>query len=298
MKSTKRILENGLILERREAYFMQKCLYCGAEISEEERFCGECGMPIRESAAANSRNHPAPEPTNRRIDSILVLGMSIALGLFAVFFAAALLFGGKGNDREAEQVQELTRWDGDSMVAGSDSAGPASLQITKSGATKQDTADKQDQSGQDDSKQQEDEPKSKELVNTYRLVKQDCTWTEAKAYCESCDAHLATITSEAEYKKICDMLGDTELVYLWMGATSDHDGTWKTWITGESWTYENWYPGEPSGKDTDGTTEDYLCMWRVGDGDWTFNDMRNDLISVLPTTAGKIGFIMEFEADE
>lgn len=297
MKPTESSPENGLILERREAYFMQKCLYCGAEISEEERFCGECGMPIRESAAANLRNDPDPEPTNRRIDSILVLGMSIALGLFAVFFAAALLFGGKGSARQPAQVQELTRWDGSSAVAGSDSVGPESLQITKSGATKQDTADKQDPSGQDDSKQ-EDKTKDKETGNTYRLVKQDCTWTEAKAYCESFDAHLATITSEAEYKKICNMLGDTELVYLWLGATSDQNSTWKTWITGEAWTYENWYPGEPSGKDTDGTTEDYLCMWKVGDGDWTFNDMRNDLISVLPTTAGKIGFIMEFEADE
>ena len=68
------------------------------------------------------------------------------------------------------------------------------------------------------------------------------------------------------------------------------------WITNEPWGgYVNWFPGEPSKQDADGTLEDCLCLWNVDDNGWTMNDQRNDLPS-FTSTQGRIGYICEYEA--
>ena len=36
-------------------------------------------------------------------------------------------------------------------------------------------------------------------------------------------------------------------------------------------------------------------MWNVQQSGWTFNDQRNDLLSVLPQVSGKVGYVIEFE---
>ena len=131
------------------------------------------------------------------------------------------------------------------------------------------------------------------IYSTYEVVKQDCTWSEAVELCAAKKGHLVTISDEAEMKKVEEALKDTDLKYFWMGGYSQDD-TW-FWITGEPWGgYENWFPGEPSKKDADGTLEDCLCLWNVDDTGWTMNDQRNDLPS-FTSTQGRIGYICEYE---
>ncbi len=130
--------------------------------------------------------------------------------------------------------------------------------------------------------------------STYEVIKQDCTWQEAVEMCEAKGGHLVTISDEAEMKKVIEALNGTELKYLWMGGYSEGD-IWY-WITGETWGgYVNWFPGEPSKQDTDGTLEYCLCLWNVDDNGWTMNDQRNDLPS-FTSTQGRIGYICENEA--
>ena len=131
-------------------------------------------------------------------------------------------------------------------------------------------------------------------TSTYEITKQDCTWMEAVELCEEKGGHLVTISDEEEMKKVEEVLKNTELKYFWMGGYSQED-TWY-WITGETWGgYLNWFPGEPSKQDTDGTLEDCLCLWNVDDSGWTMNDQRNDLPS-FTSTQGRIGYICEYEA--
>lgn len=130
--------------------------------------------------------------------------------------------------------------------------------------------------------------------HVYETFQKDCTWSEAESLCEGMGGHLVTITSAEEMKKVETLLENTTLKYFWLGGYSQGD-TWY-WITGETWGgYVNWYPGEPSKQDTDGTLENCLCLWNVEDGSgWTMNDQRNDLPS-FTSTQGKIGYICEYD---
>lgn len=133
---------------------------------------------------------------------------------------------------------------------------------------------------------------------SYEIVSGDLSWTEAKAACEAKGGYLATIGSQEEYNTIAALANQYDLKYLWVGAClPDNSATWADtgWIDGTPWTYENWYPGEPSRQDSDGTYERYLCIWTVNGGPWTFNDQRNELVKDFPFTSGVVGYVCEYK---
>lgn len=142
-----------------------------------------------------------------------------------------------------------------------------------------------------------------EKVSTYQCVKKDISWYEAEWEAEEAGGHLAAITSEEEYNKICDIANKSGLTYIWIGArinSLSEDWFDTGWITGEDWTFDNWYPNEPSRIDTtDDEEELYLCLWNAKYNDseigWTFNDQRNDIVGAFPSISGKVGYIIEFE---
>lgn len=149
---------------------------------------------------------------------------------------------------------------------------------------------------------EEPEAANVEIVHSYEVIAGDYSWQAAKAECENRGGYLATITSPEEYKEICELADNSSLTYLWLGALrySDTD-RWGdgSWITGEDWTFDYWYPGEPSLEDLDGAKEYYLCLWNAkyegNDIGWTFNDQRNDLVTALPAVSGSVGYICEYE---
>lgn len=149
-----------------------------------------------------------------------------------------------------------------------------------------------------------EEPVVPEVVTVYQVIAGDLTWEEAEKACRERGGTLAVISSREEFEKISMLADQSGLTYLWLGARLDSDSdTWesKGWITGEAWTFENWFPDEPSGEDYDGTREYYLCMWNAkDDGEdigWTFNDQRNDILSGPVSAAGKIGYVCEYQVE-
>lgn len=116
--------------------------------------------------------------------------------------------------------------------------------------------------------------------HTYYFYEEYVTWHEAKAYCEDLGGHLATFTSEEEWKVIHEKnieLGD----YFWLGGYGAGDlDSWQ-WITGETWSYSDWCYGEPN-NDYDGT-ENYLGTYT---GSYQWNDYRPE---------ETLGFICEVE---
>lgn len=134
----------------------------------------------------------------------------------------------------------------------------------------------------------------------YEIIQSDMSWSEAKEACEARGGYLATITTSEEYEKISKLADETDLIYLWLGAclpTADASWSQAGWITGESWSFENWYPGEPSKWDDDGALEYCLSMWKVKGGPWTFNDQRNDIVAALPSITGKVGYVCEYKIE-
>ncbi len=79
--------------------------------------------------------------------------------------------------------------------------------------------------------------------HSYAIVDYKTDWFTAKEYCEQLGGHLVTITSEDEEQAIIPLYRYKEY-YFTGGYTEDHE-TWK-WITGETFEYSNWAPGEPN----------------------------------------------------
>lgn len=135
----------------------------------------------------------------------------------------------------------------------------------------------------------------------YELITGDMDWAEANAECIKRGGHLVTITSDDEMKKVSDMAEGAGLSYIWIGGYTSVRGNsaYGHWITGEQFTYQKWYPGEPSRDDLDGTPEMYLMLWKVDDKGWTWNDQREGVFKdkkIAHIFKGKTGYICEYES--
>lgn len=110
--------------------------------------------------------------------------------------------------------------------------------------------------------------------NTYSLIDgAGLSWAEANAQAQAIGTgwHLLTITSAAEQDFITNsVVGAGNPGEFWLGGV-EIGGNW-TWVTGETWSYTNWNPGEPN--DNYGpNTENYLATW--GSNTWKWNDEGN-----------------------
>ncbi|QMU54491.1 MAG: hypothetical protein GKS07_06095 [Nitrosopumilus sp.] len=92
----------------------------------------------------------------------------------------------------------------------------------------------------------------------YQLVHApDISWTDAKAAAENSvyngiNGHLVTITSKSE-NDFVGFLGPY-IAHNWIGLTDRNtEGEYK-WVTGEPFTYSNWYSGQPDNSNN----EDYV----------------------------------------
>ena len=98
-------------------------------------------------------------------------------------------------------------------------------------------------------------------------------WTDARTACTNMGGHLVTVTTSAENNFIFGLWPSG-----WIGLTDElTEGTWR-WVTGETYSYTSWNPGEPN----NAGNEDYVQF--VGSGKW--NDLPNN--QSLP-------YVIEFE---
>ena len=98
--------------------------------------------------------------------------------------------------------------------------------------------------------------------HSYKLIDLDMSWMDARAYCVQQGGHLVTITSPEEQDFLANNFYDQK---LWIGAFESDIG-WR-WVTDETWGYDNWRKGEPSGGE-----EWCGCFWT----DMEWNDLRNE----------------------
>jgi hypothetical protein len=90
------------------------------------------------------------------------------------------------------------------------------------------------------------------------------TWTTARQNCINMGGYLVTVTTAAENSFIFGLWPSG-----WIGLTDEvNEGVWR-WVTGETYSYTSWNPGEPN----NAGNEDYVQF--VGGGKW--NDLPNNV---------------------
>jgi len=134
---------------------------------------------------------------------------------------------------------------------------------------------------------------------------QDTGWQSAKIAAESSiwdgmTGYLTTITGFAENAFVASIYHGN----AYLGANNLSNGTWK-WVTGEVFSYTNWWTGEPNNASNSATGENFLMMWHsngvasqfaTGTPD-TWNDIFNYNINeaIQGNSNGYInGYFVEF----
>ena len=118
----------------------------------------------------------------------------------------------------------------------------------------------------------------------YEVYTNAVDWQTAKRFCEQKGGHLVTITSSDENNTIKNNVNGLTNTIYWLGLTDiDLQSKWK-WITGESFSYNNWTSGEPN---NNAGLENY-AEFDATSGKW------NDLLGFACTSLN-IGFICEYD---
>lgn len=113
----------------------------------------------------------------------------------------------------------------------------------------------------------------------YAIVPAGIDWNEAEANAIAAGGHLVSIGDAQENAWVLALQRTHFAYFMWIGlyqieGSPEPSGTW-AWSSGESVTYMNWSPGEPS--DGDGL-EDWVAM--DGYGRWV------DLMNTWPPGSG------------
>ncbi len=308
-----------------------RCPACNRVLRTNARFCGFDGtalppellvdLPAPKAAPVPPRHSPTPvtpEQTKERSKLPIILGAVLIVLLLAGIVVGVGVWQGwfsSGRSTDEEETLSVSAGEaGDQSEASEDDEVAAADSMTQSEeAVQSETGDEAEIDAAQSSEpateieaQSDAEAEQIEVPvseRTYEIVASDLSWSEANEAAREAGGHLATITSQEEYDVICALADESGLKYLWLGAalTSD-EMTWGEdgcWITGEAWSFDVWYPGEPSLADTDGTQEFCLCLWNAAydgvDIGWTFNDQRDNLVEDFPSVSGKVGYVIEFD---
>lgn len=117
--------------------------------------------------------------------------------------------------------------------------------------------------------------------NTYQIVNEAISWTDAKERCELMGGHLVTIADEGEQLFVESIIQEYQDVdNFWTGGYLDkYSGEW-VWIDGTPFEYTNWDDGQPDFHQNEEfyirlTNKDiYYDTWIANMGKW--NDCANE----------------------
>lgn len=107
----------------------------------------------------------------------------------------------------------------------------------------------------------------------YKAYDVGMTWSDAKKACEDAGGYLATITTSDEDNAVLDLIHSGSKYFYWLGGTDEaKEGDW-TWVTSETWSYENWISAQPNNhSDINQSDENYLSIEREKRG---WNDLQS-----------------------
>ena len=147
-------------------------------------------------------------------------------------------------------------------------------------------------------------------LHTYKIIIDDVTWEDAlrdtKTLFGDEGGYLVHINTKEEYDYIVDFIkkaGYEDRIF-WIGAKRQESPAVYKWVdqdgnlVGDNLNnLEYWLEGEPSFYD-DSTSTFETCVemfYSKKNKKWVFNDVQNDVLELLPSYSGKMGYIIEID---
>ncbi len=148
-------------------------------------------------------------------------------------------------------------------------------------------------------------------IHRYELIVKDCTWEEAFEECRNRGGYLARINSREEMEYIIAQMFDEGLdgTNFFLGGRRDADSRDYYWVDEENQCYgeklndpayscyDYWMIGEPSFEDLNMDVQEcYMNLFYYEEeGRTVINDVPDDVVSIVPSYSGHVGFICEYE---
>lgn len=251
----------------------------------------------------------------RKKRTVIFLGVLIGILVIGIIITLIILIRGKADEATSTRDDTSIITEGD--VGDSNNQVDEILDEESETDSGTDEADTEEASTEMET-QMETEPPTEavvlgdytnntEKINTYKIVISDNSWTEV--YNEALqyeNGYLVHINSQEEFDYIVNQITREghENTIFWLGGMRVGNSESYNWVnamgnsTGPELNSQNfWMSDEPSFYDYDlEVDERYMNMFFYkSSNQWVVNDAPNDLVSIIPSYSGKIGYIIEIE---
>lgn len=304
------------------------CPKCGNQIPDNSKFCPKCGSNVQEDNEfqeddefQESEKSSPPKGHALLYVIISVIVLILATGGGFAFYHFVLDDGGLSSSKKESSLTEEPDSEDQEKDEEKKDDQEKDKEVTAE-ETKEETRDSKDGKKTESTSAMDSKPAaalplettlaattaaSVDVAHTYQLIVKDCTWTEAYQEAIAAGGSLVNLDTAEEYDTVKELIiaSDLQNVKFWIGGMRksnsydyhwvDADGVLGTEILNSGDYSTQWMVNEPSYQDG-ATIETYMNLFFYKkENRWVWNDVPDDIIAVVSTYSGSVGYICEFD---